>query len=411
MPEAVQKDEAAAQAPKELEERIRRWSVFQPWLQEDPIPFWKELREHGPIVRSEEFGGFWIFTRLEDIEWAAHHPDIFSSNEPTIPYRTMFRHKRIPIELDGVEHTEWRRTLDAVFSTSFVDHFTPQIAEAAAGLVDAIVARGRTELIDEYAFKLPAESFLITFGVGREKLPELLERRDWVQRNWLNATSDEELFDAAAPLHDFIRASVERRRAEGTAGRHDVISRLLESTHDGRTPTDDELVNALVDSMMASLDITNAMLGLAFLQLAERPELQARVAGATPDKLPAIVGELARHEPVMSTARVLTQDIERHGITLHKGERVFLSWGMAGLDPEVFENPDEIDFDRPQERVPSFGIGAHRCLGENLARRIFAVALREWHARIPEYHVTEGTSPTHFYSGLRRLGSLDISFG
>lgn len=410
MPEAAQKEDPAAQAPKDLEERIRRWSVFQPWLQEDPIPFWKELREHGPVVRSEEFGGFWIFTRLEDIEWAAHHPEIFSSNEPTIPYRTMFRHKRIPIELDGARHAAWRRTLDAVFSASFVDHFTPQITEAAAGLVDAIVANGRTELIDEYAFKLPAESFLITFGVGREKLPELLERRDWVQRNWLNAKSDEELFDAAAPLHDFIRASVERRRTEGTAGRKDVISQLLESTYDGRTPTDDELVNALVDSMMASLDITNAMLGLAFLQLAERPELQARVAAATPDKLPAIVGELARHEPVMSTARVLTQDVERHGITLRKGERVFLSWGMAGLDPEVFENPDEVDFDRPLERVPSFGIGAHRCLGENLARRIFAIALREWHVKIPKYRVTEGTSPTHFYSGLRRLGSLDISF-
>ena len=73
-----------------MQERIRHWSLYQPWLQADTLTHWSEIREQGPILRSEEGGGFWILTRYEDIEWAARNPQIFSSAELGIPHRKIF---------------------------------------------------------------------------------------------------------------------------------------------------------------------------------------------------------------------------------------------------------------------------------------------------------------------------------
>src|SRR5262245_53535398 len=87
--------------PATVEERIRQWSVYQPWLQDDPVTYFKEIRDHAPIVRSEEAGSFSILMRYEYSEWAARTPEIFSSAQVAIPHRQFFPEKQIPVQLDG----------------------------------------------------------------------------------------------------------------------------------------------------------------------------------------------------------------------------------------------------------------------------------------------------------------------
>jgi cytochrome P450 len=398
-------------APATIDERVRRWSVYQPWLQEDPVTAWHELREHGPVLRSEEAGGFWILTRYEDVEWAARNPEIFSSAQVGIPHRDVFPVKQIPIQLDGDEHRKWRQTLSDLFNPGVVNHFEPQIRQAAVDAIEPIVEKGRCEFITEFATSLPAETFLINFGIGREYLQPLLAHKTWLRREGIpNARTDEELHAANRPLWQFFSDAIDRRRAEGTEGRMDVFSRLVESTYDGRKPTQDEMVNAAFVSMLASLDTTTAALGMIFLYLAEHPEVQQLIRDE-PAKVPAIVEELIRHEPVSTTGRILTQDVERHGVTMRKGDRVMLSWGMSGLDPDVFERPLEVDFDRTSTRQLAFGIGPHRCLGMHVARRIVRIALEEWHSRIPSYRVTAASIPVRHYSPARGVARLELTIG
>ncbi|MGW6690262.1 cytochrome P450 [Streptomyces sp. NPDC054961] len=401
---------SAVQAPATAEERARHWSLYQPWLQ-DPVEYWDELRELGPVIRSEESGGFWILTRYEDIEWAARNPEIFSSAELVIPHRQLFPEKQIPIQLDGEEHRQWRRTLSNLFDPRVVSHFTPQLRQAAADAIEPLVAEGHTEFIQDFAVVLPAEAFLINFGIGREHLQPLLDHKHWLRHVGIpNARTDEDLRKANQPLWQFFSDAIDRRRAEGTEGREDVISKLLEAEYDGRRPTQDEMVNALFVSMLASLDTTTSALGLIFLYLAEHPEVQ-EVIRTNPERIPTVVEELLRHSPVSSTGRLVTQDVERHGVTLRKGDRVLLSWGMSGLDPQVFQCPHQVDFERESTRQLAFGIGPHRCLGMHVARRILQIALEEWHTRIPSYRLTPGTTPVHHYSPARGVHNLDLTFG
>ena len=53
--------------PATPEERIAHFSTFALWLQGDPdapLEAFSELRKAGPVLRSEEFGGYWILTAL-----------------------------------------------------------------------------------------------------------------------------------------------------------------------------------------------------------------------------------------------------------------------------------------------------------------------------------------------------------
>ena len=404
-------DFTAFGAPVEIEDRVRAFSTFAPWVQTDPVGAFGQVRDHTRMGHSDEFGGFWIPTRYEDIEWVARHPDIFSSAEPLIPFRQNLPSKAIPLELDGDEHIAWRQTLADSFNPGVVNHFTPQIDELARGLVEKAAQTKRFDFAPEFAVKLPAGVFLVNFGVDPAALTQLLEYKDWFVREGLASDeSPEQMAKATKPLLDFFQAEVDRRRSEGFEGRRDVISQLLAGSYQGRPLTDDEIVNASFISMMASLDTTTSALNLSWLTLAQRPDLRALVVNE-PDRIPKITEELIRYEPVLTTARMVTEEVELAGATLRPGDKVLMSWGMAGRDPQAYERADECWIDRPAHRTLAFGVGPHRCLGMHLARRIIAVALQQWHAQIPDYRLDPGSPPISYYSPVRGMMTLPLLIG
>jgi len=394
--------------PSSVEERTRQWTIYQPWLQDDPIPYWKEMRAQGPIVRSEELGGYWILTRYEDVEWAARNPDVFSNARIAIPHRQFFPAKQIPIQLDGEEHRKWRQALSELFNPAVVNHFAPQIRQATIDTIEPLVQKGQCEFIADVAVKLPAEAFLITFGIGRQYLPQILEYKEWLRHAMPEANNQQEVVDAAQPLWDFFSDAIDRRRAEGIEGRRDVLSGLLRTRFDGRAPTQEEMINVAFMNMLAAFDTTTAAMAVVFLHLAQHPEAQDYV-NRSPERIPAVVEELIRHDPVSATARTVARDVELHGITMRKGDMVLMPWGMSGLDPDVFDHPDEVDFERPTTRQLVFAVGPHRCLGMHLARRVIRTAVEEWHARAPRYRVTEGTTPQRYFTTVRGVSSMHLT--
>jgi cytochrome P450 len=250
--------------------------------------------------------------------------------------------------------------------------------------------------------------FLLNFGIDAEHLPWLLAFRDWLRTEGLpNAKNDEELHAAGRPLWNFFAEQVQQRRASPDPTRSDVLSQLQRLSIDGRGLSDSEMVNIVLMTMFASLDTSNSMLGMIFHYLAGEPAAQ-RLAAESPERVPGMVEELIRGMPMVSTARVVTQDVERHGVTLRRGDRVLMSWGMAGLDPEFFEQPETIDLDRAHVRHLGFGIGPHRCLGMHLARRILAVAITEWHRQIPSYRLVPDAAAHWRYSPIRGLNRFEL---
>lgn len=70
----------------------------------------------------------------------------------------------------------------------------------------------------------------------------------------------------------------------------------------------------------------------------------------------------------MGLSRIALEDVEIKGVRIRAGDAVYVSYLAANRDPEVFPDPDRIDFERSPNPHVSFGFGPHYCPGGMLAR-------------------------------------------
>jgi cytochrome P450 len=86
------------------------------------------------------------------------------------------------------------------------------------------------------------------------------------------------------------------------------------------------------------------------------------------DRLDGIM-ELQRVVAMSTTqGRVVAKDFTWRGHDFKKDQLVYLMVAGANRDPKVFENPERIDFHRPQHDNVVFGPGLHHCIGHLLAK-------------------------------------------
>lgn len=88
-------------------------------------------------------------------------------------------------------------------------------------------------------------------------------------------------------------------------------------------------------------------------------------------------------------------DTSIRGREIKAGERILLTFGAGNRDPDAFDDPDEIRFDRTKNRHLAFGLGVHRCLGSNLARRELVIGLEEFLRIVPAFTAEDPSEPWH----------------
>jgi cytochrome P450 family 135 len=187
-------------------------------------------------------------------------------------------------------------------------------------------------------------------------------------------------------LYPVIQA---RRSAPDLEDRDDILSLLLQATHeDGRPMTDRELRDELMTLLVAGHETTATGLSWAIELLARHPEARSRiessVAAGDEEYLDAVIKETLRLRPVISLVlRKLVEPMEIGGRLLPAGISVAPSIYLVHRDPEVYPEPERFRPERFLEQpagtytwIP-FGGGVRRCLGAAFAEFEMAVVLRE----------------------------------
>jgi len=108
-----------------------------------------------------------------------------------------------------------------------------------------------------------------------------------------------------------------------------------------------------------------------------------------PALIPNMVAEIIRWQtPLAFMRRTATQDVELHGKTIKKGDKVIMWYVSGNRDERVFEDPDRLIIDRANARQHvSFGYGIHRCMGNRLAEMQLRVLWEEIHQRFEKVDV------------------------
>ncbi|MES9538698.1 cytochrome P450 [Actinomadura sp. NPDC000600] len=361
-----------------------------------------ELREARPAFRSTAGRGFWVLTRYDDILAAFQDPETFSSRAIAVSDPDP-AHQWIPVMLDPPLHTTWRRLLRPFFTPVAAAVLRDRITRHCAALIDGFAYRGSCDFVTDFARLYPTAIFLELVGLPTERLEEFLE---WEHAILHSPPSTGGRGAAMAALTACLTELIQDRR---TRPREDLISAATGFTVDGRPVTDEELLELCVLLFLAGLDTVAAQLSYIFWHLARDDADRARMAG-DPEVIPDAIEEFLRVYAPVLPARKLTRDVEIHGCPMKAGDMVMLPTAMATRDPRAVPAASAVDIDRAPARHLAFGAGPHRCLGSHLARLELQIALREWHARIPDYRIAADARPVEHASLVLGLETLPLTW-
>jgi cytochrome P450 len=388
----------------EVEAYPAGFDVHNADLQEDPHPVYASLRAQCPVGYSNRNGGHYVVSRYADVFAILQDPERFSSAGVLIPsWEFPLGGRQIPLEIDGEPHRLYRLAMASMFGPAWVGRLEPRMRETARRLLADLAATGGGDVISRYATPHAAETFLHTFGLPPEVLPDLLAYKDLL----IHGGGDRDALAAETPaLLTLFTDLLARRQTEGATG-DDVMSELLRARFDGRPLTDDEVVNISVVIMLASLDTTASALGNILAFLVEHPGHRQQLLDDE-SLIPNAIEELLRYEGMISNGRLVTSPAEVNGTVMSPGDRVMLLYASTGRDENRYHEPETVDFHRRDIRHLAFGAGPHRCLGMHLARRSLRVAIEELHRAAPGYRLATGARPRRALGHVRGVLELDL---
>ncbi|MFI5047992.1 MAG: cytochrome P450, partial [Acidimicrobiia bacterium] len=203
-----------------------------------------------PVAHSDQYDGFYVVTRYEDVLRVAQDWGTFSSAHGLTVPRAPIATRNLPVEVDPPLHREYKRLINAYFTPAKVEPWEDDTRALVNQMVDEFVEDGTCDFMDAFARVFPALAF---FRFALDAPPEDVERVTYLASRSGSPTAP----DAAecwAGLSAWINAFAESRRAAPPRG--DVVDAVLGAEIEGRPITQDEIVGILQLLVLGGLETT-----------------------------------------------------------------------------------------------------------------------------------------------------------
>ena len=380
--------------------------LMNPDVARSPQPIYSMLHASTPVFRLDGVGV--IVTSRAGVDHVLRNPDVFASGGA---HDLGAQRPLIPLQVDPPDHRKYRKLLDPLFAPQRMKLLEESTVRLVNDLIDGFIDDEEIDFSKQFSTPYPSQVFLTLFGLPMEELPRFLAMKDGMIRPDVvvghelgHPETEAHQQRTAASIYAYFEEVLAERSAEA---RDDLLSHFLQAEVEGDRLTHEEILDICCLFLIAGLDTVTASLDCFFGNLAQQPEARRRIVDE-PDGIPAMVEEMLRWEtPVMGAARLATADAEIEGFAVSAGESVMALLGAANVDAQEFTKADELVWERAVNRHLAFGGGIHRCLGSHLARLELRVALREWHRRIPDYHVKPGAELL-YTAGIRTIEAFPM---
>lgn len=359
-----------------------------------------EMHESSPVGHSSKYGGFWYIAKSEDIFAAEQDPETWSVGPSMLLPAFGTDMPLIPIDIDPPTHAGFRKLLLPMFTPMAINKLEPGMHETAIELSNEVKAAfDASDVVDVsalFARPYPTIIFSRLAGYAEEDWPMFDQ---WIDDIIYERTiSPEKATAAGDALIEYMDRLIKANRAGTATG--GIMGELVNATMDGRPLTHEELLSYGYLLFLAGLDTTAWAIRSSIWYLAQNAEAQQYLRD-NPDAIPDATEEFLRTlSPVQAMARTALKDTVLSGQEIKAGDRAVLVFGAGNRDPEVYDNPNEIDIRRENNRHLAFGGGIHRCLGSNLGRKEVNISLEHFLKTIPPFELAE-TEPWHGVGSLR----------
>ncbi|KAL1954746.1 hypothetical protein VTO42DRAFT_746 [Malbranchea cinnamomea] len=358
------------------------WDIDQAQavISDDPSAIYKEyhyLRKHCPLVYTNQYGGYWLLTRYEDVKRAALDATTFISSVKAVVPSDPRGIRRPPLNFDAPAHTPFRTALERTLKPTRLKRLADPLKRHAEAQLAPLLARGRGDISAEFAANFVACVEAEWLNLDPAIAPQLAK----TAAAWLNAwrLQDAPTVTAnSAKMYAIARELLEDRRVNPRDPEEDPASSLLlERDEDGNELNEEHLVGCLRQSLVVGVVAPPILIGSICKHLAEDKALQKRLRDDE-TLIPAAMEEFLRlYTPYRGFARTASREICLHGKTIRPREPITLHYTSANRDPAVFERPDEFVLHRENIAAHlAFGRGRHRCAGMPLARMAVETMIR-----------------------------------
>ncbi len=332
------------------------------------------LHEGPDIVWTPRYGGHWVATRGEDIQWIQERHDLFSNAEKNVPKGSF--PSMPPITENPPDHTRYRAVLNPYFARRRIEEgYESKSRDVIVGLIEGLKPRGRCEFVADFATIAPLMIFWDFVDLPYDRRDDFLR---WGGKFMTNATPEDRA-SANRELYEYLGQLLDERLEKPG---DDIFSGISAWRNNPRYKHRGELLGMAQLVFLGGLDTVASSMGFCMHRLAERPELQERLK-RDPAIIPAAVEEMIRRHGLSNTGRMLRQDVVRKGATMKDGDMIMVMNSLSSIDHRLYDDPFTIDFDRGPVHHNSMGNGPHKCVGQHLARMELRILLEEWAQRMP----------------------------
>lgn len=301
--------------------------------------------------------------------------------------------------LHGKPHAQVRALIEPMFRSS-IQGAEAQAEAQAATLLAAALAQGRFDLIADYAAPLAMNVVMALLGVPAPDLtkdphddPHRAERA--VVDRWLRAML--ETHDKTFPadvravggtagfaLRTYLQLRARELNASKNPAQRSTILGGIEALAGAGGLSADEALNTMAHFALGGYLSAEFLIGSGITNLLLHPAQWQRLE-SDGSLLDNAIDEMLRYDaPFQMADRWVDAEAELGGLKIAANSLVTVVYGAANRDPAVFDDADRFDIARKTAgRHYGFGHGAHRCIGEPLARIVCRVALRSLLATCP----------------------------
>jgi cytochrome P450 len=341
--------------------------------------YFKRLRDERPVhyQKSSPFGAFWSITRYDDIVFVDKSHELFSA-EPVIVIGKppagldveMF------IAMDPPKHDVQRQAVQGVVAPKNLKEMEGLIRSRVQEILDDLPLDTPFDWVERVSKEITARMLATLLDFPYEQRHKLVYWSDLLagsaEATGGEISDNDVLFNAAADMAKQFAALWHAKAAQQAAGEpmgFDLISLML-SNDDTKDlihrPM--EFLGNLALLIVGGNDTTRNSMTVGVYALNLFPEQFVKLKNQ-PSLIPNMVSEIIRWQtPLAYMRRIAKQDIEMHGQTIRKGDKILMWYASGNRDERVIEQPDAFLIDRKGARNHlSFGFGVHRCMGNRLA--------------------------------------------
>ena len=237
---------------------------------DDPFPYYRALREHDPVHRMPD--GAYLLTRWRDCDTVYRDARVFSSDKkvefgPKYGDAPLFTHHTTSLVFnDPPLHTHVRRAIQTALSNRVIAEMEAGLVVLVDRLLDAIVAKGRADLIEDFAAAIPVEIIGNLLGVPHADRGPL---RGWslailgALEPVLTAEQMARGNDAVRDFSAYLQGLVDDRRRHPGDPEKDLLTRLIGGEHGGRRLSETELLQNCIFILNAGHETTTNLIGNA----------------------------------------------------------------------------------------------------------------------------------------------------